>query len=382
MHVIKISKLNINRITAQTSVGMLSEFITRYEIDIMLFQEVTNPDTLNIRGYVTHHNIGTSMRGTAILARKEMPITIVHKLPSGRAMSAEYSGISFIKVYAPSGSARRTEREIFFNNELPFAFLTAAPHTILAGDFNCVLNPADNTGALQPSRALLEIVRNLSLVDTWNQDPLRPNFTHHSPTGATRIDRIYVSSELAKRKSGVEIIPAAFTDHHALVLRLAIEDKVVRRRLRRWKMDPTLMHDDAIKRKIRDTWIQWRNRKRHYPDVSMWWESCAKKELRRLMRSDDIERKINFRHMENHLYEFLYDIIRSAVPEMDKFLELKQYKTKLVQLHAMRREKIMLDTSDYDKMDDEEPSLYHLLKTLRRRDTEQSYRCRNRSETS
>jgi hypothetical protein len=35
----------------------------------------------------------------------------------------------------------------------------------------------------------------------------------------------------------------------------------------------------------------------------------------------------------------------------------------------MRREKIMLDTSDYDKMDDEEPSLYHLLKTLRRRDT-------------
>jgi hypothetical protein len=99
----------------------------------------------------------------------------------------------------------------------------------------------------------------------------------------------------------------------------------------------------------------------------MWWERCAKKELQHLMRSDDIERKRNFRHMENHLYECLY-IIRSAITETDKFLELKRYKAKLVQLHAMRREKILLYTSDYDMMDDEEPSLYHLLKTLRRRD--------------
>jgi hypothetical protein len=35
----------------------------------------------------------------------------------------------------------------------------------------------------------------------------------------------------------------------------------------------------------------------------------------------------------------------------------------------MRWEKILLDTSDYGKMDDDEPSLYNLLKTLRRRDT-------------
>jgi hypothetical protein len=108
---------------------------------------------LNIRGYVTHHNIGTSMRGTAILARKEMSITIVHELLFGRTTSAEYSGISFINVYAPSGSARRTETAIFLNTELPFALLTAAPQTIL-----CVLNSADTTGAFLPSGTLSEIV--------------------------------------------------------------------------------------------------------------------------------------------------------------------------------------------------------------------------------
>ena len=72
--------------------------------------------------------------------------------------------------------------------------------------------------------------------------------------------------------------------------------------------------------------------------------------------------------MENHLRECLY-IIRSDIPETDKFLELQWYKAKLVQLHATRREEIMLDTSEYDRTDGEEPSLYHLLKTLRRPDT-------------
>jgi hypothetical protein len=55
------------------------------------------------------------------------------------------------------------------------------------------------------------------------------------------------------------------------------------------------------------------------------------------------------------------------MPEADKFLELKRYKAKLVQLHATRREKTVLDTSDHDRMDEEEPSLFHLIKTLQRR---------------
>jgi len=73
--------------------------------------------------------------------------------------------------------------------------------------------------------------------------------------------------------------------------------------------------------------------------------------------------------MENHLHECLYDIIRSDMTETDKFLELNRYKAKLVQLHATRREKTMMDTSEHDRLDEEEPSLFHLLKTLRRRKT-------------
>jgi exonuclease III len=165
-----------------------------------------------------------------------MPITNVHKLPSGRATSAEYSEIRLVNVYAPSASARRNERETFFNTELPAFLYTSPSHTTIEGEFDCVLSQADTTGSFQPSRALSEIVTRLALVDTWTQNPLQPTYTHHHPTEATRIDRLYVSPELVQIKYGIEIIPAPFTDHHAIVFRVILLVPTMRRGLRRWKI--------------------------------------------------------------------------------------------------------------------------------------------------
>jgi len=74
-------------------------------------QEVTNLEILNIMGYLTHLNVGTTMRGTAILARSELHLSIINTLHSGQAIAAKYNGMRLIKEYAPSGTARRTERE-------------------------------------------------------------------------------------------------------------------------------------------------------------------------------------------------------------------------------------------------------------------------------
>jgi exonuclease III len=369
MHVLKIATLNINGMTATTRVGMFMDFIHRQNLDIIFLQEITNPDKLQINGYTLHHNVGTNIRGTAILARNEMTLTNVHKLPSGRAISADYNGLKLINVYAPSGTARRTERESFFNTDLPPFLYTALSNTIIGGDFNCVLQPADTTGTLHTSRALADIVKRLQFIDTWTQDPLRPTYTHHHPTGATRIDRLYISHDLSQRKSGIEIVPAAFTDHHAVVLRITTQDCKIWKRPRRWKMDPTQLQDGNYKQKLRDNWLQWRNRKRHYPHVVMWWERCIKTQLQRFSRAEDRERGRNYRNMENHLHECLYDIIRSDFTEAKKYAELNRYKAKLVRLHATKKVKYLLDTSEHDRMDDEEPSLFHLLKTLRRRST-------------
>jgi exonuclease III len=69
------------------------------------------------------------MRGTAIMARREVHLTNVTKLSSGRAIAADYKGIELINIYTPSGTARKTEREHFYVTELPQ--ILQAGHTYL-----------------------------------------------------------------------------------------------------------------------------------------------------------------------------------------------------------------------------------------------------------
>jgi exonuclease III len=66
MSIITIATININGITAVHRVAMLTNFLRRNEVNILLAQEVTNGEALNIGGYEIHHNIGSTRRGTAI----------------------------------------------------------------------------------------------------------------------------------------------------------------------------------------------------------------------------------------------------------------------------------------------------------------------------
>lgn len=141
---------------------------------------MTSTEVLNVRGYETHLNIGASIRGKVILARRVLHITNITTLQSGRAIAVVYKGIQLINVYAPSGTARRNDRERFFNAELPHLFQADPKQLIIGGDFNCVLHPIGTTGHFQPSTALAKIVREFALQDAWNQNPSRPTYTYHS----------------------------------------------------------------------------------------------------------------------------------------------------------------------------------------------------------
>jgi exonuclease III len=69
METIKISMLNINGLTSHTRVGMLEGFLRQQNIDVLFLQEASSPDLEAMRGCTTHHNVGTSMRGTTIVTR-------------------------------------------------------------------------------------------------------------------------------------------------------------------------------------------------------------------------------------------------------------------------------------------------------------------------
>jgi hypothetical protein len=70
--------------------------------------------------------------------------------------------------------------------------------------------------------------------------------------------------------------------------------------------------------------------------------------------------------MENHHYQCIYDVLRSGIPEAEKFRILKRYKAKIVCLHARRKEKLTLDVDVKDKVEDEETTLFHILKRRKR----------------
>jgi exonuclease III len=198
---------------------MLHDFIRRHDLDIV-FLQVTDPVILNITGYATYLNIGADIRGTAIMARHDFPLTDVTSLPTGRAIAANHGGLRLINVYAPAGTARLADREHFFNSELPTLLYAAAPSMLIGGDFISVPQAADTTGPFTSSRALSEIVQGLTL-RCLEPGSTATTFTHYSPSGATRIDHFYLTQDFLGRKTGIEILPAAFTDHVA-VLRISI----------------------------------------------------------------------------------------------------------------------------------------------------------------
>jgi exonuclease III len=146
MYCTKIASININGITANTRTGMLLDFIRRHDLDLAFVQEVADPSLLELRGYITHSNFGASMRGTAIMAKLEIPLTDIIKLPSWRAIAASHKGVHLVNLYAPSGTTKRAEKEYFFNTEIAGLFLETPGPIIVGVDFNCVLQQANTRG--------------------------------------------------------------------------------------------------------------------------------------------------------------------------------------------------------------------------------------------
>ena len=83
----------------------------------------------------------------------------------------------------------------------------------------------------------------LDLHDVWNATSTNKGYTHYASKTASRLDRIYVTKHLRTRKTGVETIATAFTDHFVVILRLAIDALLPLRGRGYWKMNVSLLQD-------------------------------------------------------------------------------------------------------------------------------------------
>jgi hypothetical protein len=179
--VIRIASVNINGCTSATKLSMITDFVYRQDINTVLLQEVTNSEIAKIGGYDTHVNLGTTIRGLAILTRNVSGLRNIQTIPSGRAMAANLGELRLLNIYAPSGTANRGERERFYNRELTPLFSHTPGTLIIGDDFYSTKVTADTTGNPTPSRALTEPLNGMDLVDTWNQPQYRPQYMRVFP---------------------------------------------------------------------------------------------------------------------------------------------------------------------------------------------------------
>ena len=71
---------------------------------------------------------------------------------------------------------------------------------IKACDLNCMQTDNNCTGHRYSSRSLDRLLHGLRLTDVWDASLNPYAYTHFTLTGASRLDRIYVTDEIRKLK--------------------------------------------------------------------------------------------------------------------------------------------------------------------------------------
>jgi hypothetical protein len=111
----------------------------------------------------------------------------------------------------------------------------------------------------------------------WETAPERRIFTHYTRQGATRLNRIYATSNLRGRKCGIEKVLAAFTDHLAVILRITVDANTIRRGTGYWKMNIALAQKISLQETLRQQCIRWKQQRKYFPNIVTWWERLLKK---------------------------------------------------------------------------------------------------------
>ena len=182
-------------------------------------------------------------------------------------------------IYAPSGSAQRAARENFFNETLPYYLRHRTTHVILAGDFNCVLRTRDSSSP-NTSPALKAAVQQLQLHDVWEKlCPRDAGYTYVCRNAQSRLDRIYVSSNLREHLRTTHAHVCSFTDHKALTLRLCLPHLGQEHGRGFWSLRPYLLTDENIE-EFQYKWQYWTRQRRNYSSWIEWWISFVKPRIK------------------------------------------------------------------------------------------------------
>ena len=215
----RIRFLTMNTGMRSDLAGLLA-IICDHKPDVVFLQEIRLSDEeldcklmkIGYKGKVNKAE-DDSKPGIAIVWRQTLQITEVLNIVEGRAQLAILGDYCLMNLYAPSGSNLRYERNLFFGQDI-FGALNLYPRAswVIAGDFNCLVDPKDVENGIGFSQkhcpSLSSLIRVKDLVDIFRTIyPSKAEFTFFRPHVApSRLDRIYLSSDLKQMFLHVSIL--------------------------------------------------------------------------------------------------------------------------------------------------------------------------------
>ena len=193
---------------------------------------------------------------------------------SGRLVSlliaVDRSKFNLVCVYAPTNL---TERREFFS-EL-HEFFIPAEGLVLGGDFNCYDSTLDKlNGNVNINNEFKDLKSTFHLVDDWRKShPGVREFTWFNSdySIASRLDKFYLSSNIANLFLSSSIIPCCYSDHDYVDLHLDFF-LFSPRGPGIWKLNNSLLDDSDFCDYIRSRIVDLSSSISCFQSISFWWD--------------------------------------------------------------------------------------------------------------
>lgn len=218
--------------------------------------------------------------GSVILYRPRYTLDKFQIDAGGRFVMADFKhheiAFRIACLYAPN---RNPDRDDFFS--FCESRIDPSVPTLLCGDFNAVFDRAlDRRGsnifdtARESSEALLALFRECCVVDVWRVlHPTQRSFSWTKSDGsfASRIDLVGCPYSWLHHVQSCDILVCPFSDHCAVMLNSVIPEPIPRGP-GRWKLNCSVLLDEALGLAIRTFWASWRTRKGTFSSLQLWWD--------------------------------------------------------------------------------------------------------------
>jgi len=131
-------------------------------------------------------------------------------------------------------------------------------------------------------------------------------------------------------------------------------------------MNVSYFHEKTFLDQLQTRWARWQQHKRFYPNSVLWWGRYVKRMVLHLFTSEGTKRGQDRQMPENFFHDAIYTALQDATITDMTYVTLKEMAAKIVRLHLEPHQRLFVDTEEQDNGVDVTPSLYHILRQLKR----------------